>query len=125
MDILEKGKQFLSPVLGHYTELEVVSASGVWVKTAEGRSYLDFTSGVAVTNTGHNHPSIVAAIKAQADQLIHISSGIAYCKPNVDLAEKLVKKTGFQINILGENKDISKRQYQGLPLESLAVEAIK
>ena len=38
---------------------------------------------------------------------------------------EIIKKTGFQINILGENKDISKRQYQGLPLESLAVEAIK
>ena len=96
MEILEKGKQYLSPVLGHYTELEVVSAKGVWVKTFDGRSYLDFTSGVAVTNTGHNHPAIVAAIKAQVDQLIHISAGVAYCKPNVDLAETLVKKTGFQ-----------------------------
>lgn len=96
MDILEKGKQYLSPVLGHYTQLEVVSAKGVWVRTFDGRSYLDFTSGVAVTNTGHNHPAVVAAIKDQADQIIHISSGVAYCKPNVDLAEKLVKKTGFQ-----------------------------
>ncbi len=95
MDILDKGKQYLSPVMGHYTELEVLSAKGVWVKTAQGRSYLDFTSGVAVTNTGHNHPVVVQAIKDQADQLIHISSGVAYCKPNVDLAEKLVKITGY------------------------------
>ena len=38
---------------------------------------------------------------------------------------KRIKKAGFKINVLGENKDISKKQYQGLPLESLAVEAIK
>ena len=38
---------------------------------------------------------------------------------------KLIKKVGFKVNILRENKDISKKQYQGLPLESLAVEAIK
>jgi len=36
-----------------------------------------------------------------------------------------VKQAGFQVNILGENKDISKKQYQGLPLESLSLEIIK
>lgn len=37
----------------------------------------------------------------------------------------IIKQSGLKVNILGENKDISKKQYQGLPLESLAVEAIK
>ncbi len=37
----------------------------------------------------------------------------------------LIKKAGFTVNISGENKDISKKQYEGLPLESLAIEAIK
>jgi ArsR family transcriptional regulator len=38
---------------------------------------------------------------------------------------ELIEKAGFKVNILAENKDISKKQYQGLPLESLAIEAIK
>jgi ubiquinone/menaquinone biosynthesis C-methylase UbiE len=38
---------------------------------------------------------------------------------------EIIKQAGFEVNILGENKDISKKQYQGLPLESLAIEAIK
>lgn len=37
----------------------------------------------------------------------------------------IIKEAGLEVNILGENKDISKQQYQGMPLESLAVEAIK
>ncbi|MFA6594165.1 MAG: arsenite methyltransferase [Candidatus Buchananbacteria bacterium] len=38
---------------------------------------------------------------------------------------EIIKQAGLEVNILGENKDISKKQYQGMPLESLAVEAIK
>ncbi len=38
---------------------------------------------------------------------------------------EIIKNAGFKVNILGENKDIGKQQYQGLPLESLTVEAIK
>lgn len=37
----------------------------------------------------------------------------------------IVKQAGFNVNVLGENRDISKKQYQGLALESLAIEAIK
>jgi len=37
----------------------------------------------------------------------------------------IIKSAGLEANVLGENKDISKKQYQGLPLESLAVEAVK
>jgi len=37
----------------------------------------------------------------------------------------IIKESGLEVNILGENKDISKQQYQGMPLESLAVEVIK
>lgn len=38
---------------------------------------------------------------------------------------EMIKNSGFEINVLGENKEISKKQYRGLPLESLAVEAVK
>ena len=45
--------------------------SGSFVYDENGREYLDFTSGIAVTNTGHNHPRVVEAVQRQASQLIH------------------------------------------------------
>ncbi len=38
---------------------------------------------------------------------------------------RIIESVGFKVNILNENKEISKKQYQGMPLESLAVEAVK
>ena len=91
--IIDKANQYISPVLGHYTELEIDRASGVFLYTLEGRKILDFSSGVAVANTGHCHPKVVQAIQDQATKLIHISSGVAYAAPNSELAQKLVQQT--------------------------------
>ena len=48
------------------------SGSGSWVRDASGRRYLDMTGGIAVQNVGHRHPKVIAAIKQQADRLLHI-----------------------------------------------------
>ncbi|HEY5014695.1 MAG TPA: aminotransferase class III-fold pyridoxal phosphate-dependent enzyme, partial [Acidimicrobiia bacterium] len=61
----------LSNVWFKVTELEVVSGSGCTVTTAGGDEYLDFSSGIAVTSTGHCHPKVVAAIREQAGRFIH------------------------------------------------------
>jgi 4-aminobutyrate aminotransferase len=61
----------LADVWFRVTELEVVSGSGCTVTTTDGREYLDFTSGIAVTSTGHCHPKVVAAIQQQAASFIH------------------------------------------------------
>ncbi|HEX5615801.1 MAG TPA: aminotransferase class III-fold pyridoxal phosphate-dependent enzyme [Acidimicrobiia bacterium] len=53
------------------TDLEVVSGAGCVVTTSDGTEYLDFTSGIAVTSTGHCHPRVVAAIREQAGRFIH------------------------------------------------------
>lgn len=53
------------------SDLQVVSGAGCTVTTADGTEYLDFTSGIAVTSTGHCHPHVVAAIQAQAARFIH------------------------------------------------------
>jgi 4-aminobutyrate aminotransferase len=66
------------PAVGHVsdvwfqvTDLEVASGRGCVVKTTAGEDYLDFTSGIAVTSTGHCHPRVVAAIAEQAGRFIH------------------------------------------------------
>lgn len=61
----------LAPVWFKLTDLEVVSGEGCWVTTTSGDRYLDFTSGIAVTSTGHCHPKVVAAIQEQATKFIH------------------------------------------------------
>jgi acetylornithine/N-succinyldiaminopimelate aminotransferase len=47
---------------------------GAWLYSVGGEKYLDALCGVAVTTLGHTHPAIVAAIKAQADKLLHVSN---------------------------------------------------
>jgi acetylornithine/N-succinyldiaminopimelate aminotransferase len=47
---------------------------GVWLTTTDGRRMLDFSSGVAVNALGHAHPALIAALKAQADKVWHVSN---------------------------------------------------
>jgi len=55
---------------------------------ADGTRYLDFISGYGVTNTGHCHPHIVAAIQTQAETLIHVST-VGYTEPSIAYARRL------------------------------------
>ena len=61
----------LSPLLTRATGVHAVQGEGVYIIDHEGRRYLDFTSGIGVTSTGHCHPQVVAAIRRQAGTLIH------------------------------------------------------
>ncbi len=61
----------LAPVWFSVTDLQVVSGKGSWVTTVDGEQYLDFSSGIAVTSTGHSHPHVVKAIGDQAAKFIH------------------------------------------------------
>jgi 4-aminobutyrate aminotransferase len=61
----------VSDVWFRVTDLEVASGQGCVVTTTGGEEYLDFTSGIAVTSTGHCHPQVVAAITEQAGRFIH------------------------------------------------------
>jgi len=92
MNLTERGQKVLSPVLGKYFPgFEIIKASGSYLTGADGKKYLDFSSGVAVTSTGHCHPKVVAAAKKQLSNLIHICIGVALYEPYVALAEKLSK----------------------------------
>lgn len=70
--------------------LEIISAEGVWMTSSDGKKYLDLISGIGVSNVGHRHPKVVAALKAQADQFLHLMVyGEFVQTPQVRLAEKL------------------------------------
>jgi 4-aminobutyrate aminotransferase len=88
MSLLDN-KEYLSPVWPHSTDILVECAEGARLYDVAGRGYLDFTCGIGVTNTGHCHPRVVAAIREQAGLLIHGQATIVYHKPMLELVGAL------------------------------------
>jgi acetylornithine/N-succinyldiaminopimelate aminotransferase len=69
----------------------VERAEGCWIIAKDGRRYLDFISGIAVTNIGHAHPEVVQAIKRQVERYLHtMVYGEFVQDVQAALAEKLV-----------------------------------
>lgn len=70
--------------------LEIKRAEGVYIYDINDRSYIDFISGISVSNLGHSHPDIVRAVKDQADRYMHqMVYGEFILEPQVKLAENL------------------------------------
>lgn len=88
---VERDKAVISPSYTRAYPLVVDSARGSVMTDMDGNRFLDFTSGIAVTATGHCHPKVVKAIIAQAKRLIHMSGTDFYYPSEILLAEKLNK----------------------------------
>lgn len=86
---LEKEKMFISPSSTKSYPLVVKSAKGMLVEDVDDNIFLDFTAGIAVCNTGHNHDRIISSISGQAEALIHMSGADFYNPLQILLAEKL------------------------------------
>lgn len=89
MTTLSESARQLSPVWTHLSEIVVERAEGCLLYDAAGNTYLDFTSGIGVTNTGHCHPRVVAAIQEQAARLLHGQANIVYTPSLIRLVEEL------------------------------------
>jgi 4-aminobutyrate aminotransferase len=76
-------------VWGRITDLVISHGEGSWLVTTDGERYLDYSSGIGVTNTGHAHPRVVAAVQAQAAKLLHGQQNIVYHEPGLRLYERL------------------------------------
>ncbi|REJ11031.1 aspartate aminotransferase family protein [Halobacillus trueperi] len=72
-----------------HPNLPVVKEEGCYYYGADGKKYLDFTSGIAVANTGHRHPKVVEAIKEGVDQLMHGPSGVIMYDSILRVADRL------------------------------------
>ena len=79
----------ISPVWPRYTPIVAQRGEGAYVYDQDGTRYLDFTTGIGVTNTGHCHPQVVQAIQEQAAKLLHGQVNIVYHPPLLDLAKEL------------------------------------
>ena len=69
------------------------SARGALVKDVTGQEFVDFSGGIGVQNIGHCHPKVVAAIREQAEKLIHTCFHVMMYPPYVELAERLCALT--------------------------------
>lgn len=79
----------LSPLLTQATPVVVDHASGCWIRGTDGRDYLDFTTGIGVTSTGHCHPRVVEAAREQCGKIIHAQYTTVMHQPLLALTEKL------------------------------------
>ena len=92
-EIIERhNKVILSTTMVPYP-LVGYKAKGDIVEDVDGNSFIDFSSAVAVTNIGYNHPKVVEAINTQAYKLTHFAGNDFYNELQVELAEKLVQIT--------------------------------
>src|ERR687889_2572614 len=95
--ILERAQETLNPseimprVIGRYSSLHIDRGEGIYVWDVNGERYADFTSGIAVVNTGHCHPRVVRAIQEQAAKIIHAQANIFAHEPMLRAATALTE----------------------------------
>ncbi|MBG6236961.1 acetylornithine/succinyldiaminopimelate/putrescine aminotransferase [Pedobacter sp. CAN_A7] len=79
--------------------LEIDSAEGIYLYDKDGKAYIDLVSGFAVSNIGHRHPKVLAAIKAQLDKYMHVTVYGEYVQtPMIAFARKLVEVLPAELN---------------------------
>jgi 4-aminobutyrate aminotransferase len=94
--LIARDEAVASPSLTRAYPLVAESGSGVVVTDVDGNRFLDFAAGIAVCSTGHSHPKVVAAIKEQADRLIHIAATDFYEPRYTEFMERLAAIAPFE-----------------------------
>lgn len=88
-EFVDRFTDVVAPVISFDNGVEIVEARGAWLTDATGKRYLDFGTGISVTNCGHNHPQVVAAARDQLDRVWHGGGTFRY-DSYVTAAEQLV-----------------------------------
>jgi predicted acetylornithine/succinylornithine family transaminase len=88
-ELAQEGGRVIATTYARFP-IALVRGAGARVWDADGREYLDFVGGIAVTALGHCHPKVTAALKAQAETLLHVSN-LYHIEPQVRLAQLLTK----------------------------------
>jgi 4-aminobutyrate aminotransferase len=93
---IARDNRVTSPSLTRVYPLVVKRAAGCVVEDVDGNRFLDFNAGIAVNATGHAHPDVLAAINAQAADLLHYCSSDFYLPVYIELCERLVASAPMQ-----------------------------
>lgn len=90
MDLRQLFLQHIAPTTESPLALEIVRAEGNYLYGPQGQSYMDFISGIGVSNVGHSHPQVVEAVQVQAASYMHLMVYGEYIQqPQVAYAEAL------------------------------------
>jgi acetylornithine aminotransferase len=94
----------MSALMQTYARLPVTFShgEGVYLYDTEGRRYLDGLSGIGVNGLGHAHPAVTAAIREQADKLVH-TSNLYRIEAQEQLAEALIRMAGMESCFFGNS----------------------
>ncbi|HFQ95780.1 MAG TPA: acetyl ornithine aminotransferase family protein [Anaerolineae bacterium] len=90
-ELIARDAENISPSYTRSYPFVMAKGRGSEVWDVDGNRFIDFATGIAVTNTGHSHPHVVEAIKKQADAFLHMSGTDFYYAPQIELAERLNK----------------------------------
>ena len=91
--------KYLAQTSSHPLILEISRAKGSYIYDIHQNKYLDFVAGISANTLGHNHPSVISAIKKQADSYLHVMVyGEFIQKPQVDLGKLLVENLPQNLN---------------------------
>jgi 4-aminobutyrate aminotransferase / (S)-3-amino-2-methylpropionate transaminase / 5-aminovalerate transaminase len=90
-DLLERRRAAIPNGVSNATTFFADRAENAELWDVEGRRFIDFAGGIGVLNSGHRHPSVVAAIKEQLDKYMHTCFQVMMYEPYVALAERLNK----------------------------------
>lgn len=92
--VIARDAAVISPSYTRSYPFVIARGEGAMVEDVDGNRFLDMNAGIAVVATGHCHPQVVAAIKAQAEKFLHMSGTDFYYENMVEFAEKLAALAG-------------------------------
>jgi acetylornithine aminotransferase len=101
MNIQELDKKYVLPTYAR-AEVEFVSGKNATLKDSEGKSYVDFTSGIGVVSVGHANERVNGAICKQLSNITHISN-LYHIAPQAKAAQKIVEASGYEMQCFFAN----------------------
>jgi 4-aminobutyrate aminotransferase len=90
LQVVKNTEKYVSPSMSRFYPLVLESAHGSLVRDVDGNQFIDFSSGIAVLNTGSTHEKVVQAIKSQTEKFVHFSYTDFYYENLVELSKQLV-----------------------------------
>jgi 4-aminobutyrate aminotransferase/(S)-3-amino-2-methylpropionate transaminase len=88
-ELLDRRTRAVPRGVGHATPIYAARAENAEVWDVDGKRYVDFAGGIAVLNTGHRHPKVMAAVQAQLERFTHTAFQVMAYEPYIALAERL------------------------------------
>ena len=95
-DLLARRNKAVACGVAHATAVYADRAENGELWDVEGKRYIDFAGGIAVLNTGHRHPKVMAAVQKQLERFTHTAFQVLAYEPYIELAERLNKLAPFK-----------------------------